>query len=120
MTDPRSSRPPPLECGPRERIVFSGDAANVVHPTGRWWTRPVEPWSSSPPRRVIYAAQAHDFLIRNSIAIDAAPRSAPLQDASLAATIESPPCSILATMMSQPEPVSKHVLQTRSLGASRD
>ncbi len=93
-----------LECGERERIVFSTDAANAVRLDG---TMPGPDPSShvelvSVRDASLYAAQGlHDFLVRNGIAIDAPPRTgAPSRDATLAATIESPPLfELLATMM---------------------
>ncbi len=105
MTDPAFvAASVSLECGPRERIVFSSDAANVVHLDGTVRG----PDASNRVELValrdasLYAAQGlHDYLVRNGIAIDAAPRSgAASRDASLAATIESPPLfELLATMM---------------------
>ncbi|HEY0591786.1 MAG TPA: D-alanyl-D-alanine carboxypeptidase/D-alanyl-D-alanine-endopeptidase [Thermoanaerobaculia bacterium] len=105
MTDPAFvDATTAVECGERERIAFSADAANEVRLEGT-----VK--GSDPGTRVelvsirdasLYAAQGlHDFLVRGGIAIDAPPRTGTAsRDASLAATIESPPLfELLATMM---------------------
>jgi D-alanyl-D-alanine carboxypeptidase/D-alanyl-D-alanine-endopeptidase (penicillin-binding protein 4) len=93
-----------LECGDRERLFLSTGAENDVRASGTL----AGPMATAGVELVsvhdasLYAAQGvHDFLVRNGIVIDAPPRAgAASRDASLLATIESPPLfELLATMM---------------------
>lgn len=112
-----------LECGAGERIAFTSDGENRVRLDGTV----EEPGGATRVDLVsvrdasLYAAQGvHDFLARNGIAIDNAPRAgAASRDASLLASIGSPPLfELLATMMKVSQNLYADTLFKRaSLGA---